>query len=380
MLPPSKLPEVGTTIFTEMSRLAVAHDAINLSQGFPDFPVDQQLKALHAHYVTADHNQYAPMTGVAELRQAIARKKALCYGRTLDPDTEITITTGATEAIYSAISAFVHPGDEVIVFEPAYDSYQPAIRVNGGVIVPIRLRSPNYRIDWNEVRDRISPRTRMIMINTPHNPTGTVLEAEDLEMLAEITRETDILVLADEVYQHLIYDGKRHESVLRYPELYRRAIVTMSFGKTFHATGWRVGYAIAPPAISAELRKVHQFNTFSIHRPVQHALAEYLEVPERYQTLPDFYQRKRDFFLAAMADTPFDFLPCSGTYFVLASYCRISALGDRAFARWLTREKGVAVIPISSFYSDATDEQIVRFCFAKQEATLSAAAERLRNC
>ena len=375
----SKLPAVGTTIFTEMSRLAAECGAINLSQGFPNYGADPELRKLVGKYVEAGHNQYAPMTGLVELREAIARKKEGLYGYRPDADTEITITSGATEAIYSAVSALVHAGDEVIVFEPAYDSYRPALEVNGAVPIPIRLRGPDYRIDWTEVRASISPRTRMIMINTPHNPTGTVLDAADMEALREVTEGTDILLLSDEVYQHIIFDGRRHESVLRYPELYRRSIVTMSFGKTFHVTGWRIGYAIAPAEITAEIRKVHQFNTFSINRPLQHALAEYLEMPERYLGLADFFQRKRDLFLEVMAGTGFDFLPCRGTYFALASYGRLSDEGDQAFARRLTRERGVAVIPVSSFYSDGTDERVVRFCFAKKEETLLAAAERLRR-
>ena len=375
----SKLPAVGTTIFTEMSRLAAECGAINLSQGFPNYGADPELRKLVGKYVEAGHNQYAPMTGLVELREAIARKKEGLYGYRPEADTEITITSGATEAIYSAVSALVHAGDEVIVFEPAYDSYRPALEVNGAVPIPIRLRGPDYRIDWTEVRARISPRTRMIMINTPHNPTGTVLDAADMEALREVTEGTDILLLSDEVYQHIIFDGRRHESVLRYPELYRRSIVTMSFGKTFHVTGWRIGYAIAPAEITAEIRKVHQFNTFSINRPLQHALAEYLEMPERYLGLADFFQRKRDLFLEVMAGTGFDFLPCRGTYFALASYGRLSDEGDQAFARRLTRERGVAVIPVSSFYSDGTDERVVRFCFAKKEETLLAAAERLRR-
>jgi len=375
---PSKLPKVGTTIFTQMSQLATKTGAINLSQGFPNFEVDQRLKDLINHYVQAGHNQYAPMTGVPELRQAIARKKQILYGYQPNPDTEITITNGATEAIFSTITALIHPGDEVIVFEPAYDSYVPAIEVNGGVAVAVRLKSPDYRINWNQVKDLINPNTRLIMVNTPHNPTGTVLDRADMEALQELTRDTDILVLSDEVYQHLFYDGRRHESVLRYPELYQRSIVTMSFGKTFHATGWRIGYAIAPQAITAELRKVHQFNTFSINRPLQHALADYLAEPKHYHSLPAFYQRKRDLFLEAMAATPFEFLDCAGTYFALARYHQISDLGDQEFARWLTQEKGVAVIPVSAFYSDGTDEGIVRFCFAKTEEVLLAAAEKLR--
>ncbi|TXF90116.1 aminotransferase class I/II-fold pyridoxal phosphate-dependent enzyme [Neolewinella aurantiaca] len=374
----SKLPHIPTTIFTVMSRLAAECGAINLSQGSPDFEVDQELKDLVNHYVQAGYNQYAPMTGVKALREAIAAKKQRLYGCHLDPDTEITVTNGATEAIFSAISSLVHPGDEVIVFEPAYDNYVPTIRLNGGVVIPLRLKSPDYRIDWDEVRSSLSPSTRMIMINTPHNPSGTSLRPEDMAALQEIVADSNILILSDEVYQHLVYDGRQHESILRYPELYRRAIVTMSFGKTFHATGWRAGYAIAPPEITAEIRKVHQFNTFSINRPLQHALADYLAEPAHYLSLPGFFQRKRDLFLSAMAGTPFEFLDCAGTYFALASYQRISEKGDQEFARWLTREKGVAVIPISSFYTDGTDERIVRFCFAKTDEALLAAAEKLR--
>ena len=373
----SKLPAVGTTIFTQMSQLANRHDAINLSQGFPDFEVDQLLKDRINHYVQAGFNQYAPMTGVVELREAIAKKKQLLYGCTLDPTTEITITNGATEAIFSAITALIHPRDEVIIFEPAYDCYLPTIQLNGGVPVPVRLKSPNYKIDWEQVKGLVTPRTRMIMINSPHNPTGTVLDLQDIENLREVVKGTGIMILSDEVYQHLIFDGLNHESILRYPDLSERAIITMSFGKTFHATGWRIGYAIAPPNITAEIRKVHQFNTFSINRPLQHALADYLMEPERYLSLPHFYQRKRDLFNKAMSHTDFEFLPCAGTYFMLASYQRISDSGDQDFARWLTTEKGVAVIPISSFYSDGTDERIVRFCFAKSDGVLLTAAGRL---
>lgn len=373
----SKLPDVGTTIFTTMSQLAAQTGAINLSQGFPDFPVDSALKDLVDVHVQRGNNQYAPMAGLLELRTAIALKKELLYGVQLDPHTEITITNGATEAIFSSITALIHPGDEVIVFEPAYDCYLPAIRLAGGIPVPIKLSSPDYRIDWQEVRGRWTPKTRLVMINTPHNPTGTVLEASDLEALQALLAGSNTFVLADEVYQHLIFDGRRHESVLRYPDLYARSIVTMSFGKTFHATGWRVGYAIAPAEITAEIRKVHQFNTFSISRPLQHALADYLADADRYLSLPDFYQRKRDLFLEALAPSPFKPLPSAGTYFSLARYQGISDLSDQAFARWLTREIGVAVIPMSSFYSDGTDERIIRFCFAKQDATLAAAAKRL---
>ncbi len=370
----SKLPEVGTTIFTIMSKMAADHGAINLSQGFPNFEVDPILKDLVNHYIQSDHNQYAPMVGIPELRQAIAKKKALLYGRDIDPDQEITITNGATEAIYSAISALVRSGDEVIIFEPAYDSYVPAIQVNSGVPRPIRLKSPDYKIDWEEVRRTVNERTKLIIFNTPHNPTGSIWSHEDIEELRAITKGTDIFVLSDEVYQHLIYDGAQHESVLRYDDLYRRSIVAMSFGKTFHATGWRIGYVIAPPDITSEIRKVHQFNTFSINRPLQHALADYLNVPERYLSLNEFFQSKRDLFVDAIKDSRFKLLPCRGTYFMLASYQGISDQDDQSFARWMTKSCGVAVIPISSFYTDDTDEHIIRFCFAKTNDLLLEAA------
>lgn len=375
----SKLPDVGTTIFTIMSKMAADHGAINLSQGFPNFSVDPILKDLVDHYIKTDHNQYAPMTGIPELRAAIATKKKLLYGRDLDPDQEITITNGATEAIYSAISALIRSGDQVIIFEPAYDSYVPAIQVNGGIAKPIRLRSPDYKIDWVEVRRTVNDRTRMIIFNTPHNPTGSIWSREDIEELRDITKGTDIFVLSDEVYQHLIYDGAQHESVLRYDDLYQRSIVAMSFGKTFHATGWRIGYVIAPATISTEIRKVHQFNTFSINRPLQHALADYLSVPDRYLNLNDFFQKKRDLFIDAIRDSRFKLLPCRGTYFMLASYQDISDKDDQSFARWMTKECGVAVIPISSFYTDDTDEHIIRFCFAKTDDLLLQAAALIKE-
>lgn len=375
----SKLPDVGTTIFTIMSKLAAEHGAINLSQGFPDFKVDQQLKDLINHYVQHDFNQYAPMTGVPALRNALEKKISLLYKRTVHCDKEITITNGATEGIYSAISAFISPGDEVITFEPAYDSYVPAIQVNGGINIPVRMKAPDYKINWEEVAQKITPRTKMIMINTPHNPTGSILKKEDLEALQKLTKDTNILILSDEVYQHLVYDGARHESILLYNDLYQRSIVTMSFGKTFHATGWRIGYVIAPPKLSVEIRKVHQFNTFSINRPLQHALADYLLEPEHYLSLPAFFQKKRDLFKDAIKESKFDLLPCHGTYFMLASYKGLSELSDQDFARWMTTEKGVAVIPISSFYSDQTDEKIIRFCFAKSDHLLLDAAELINK-
>lgn len=375
----SKLPDVGTTIFTIMSKMAADHGAINLSQGFPNFEVDPILKDLVDHYIKTDHNQYAPMTGIPELRKAIADKKKLLYDIDLDADQEITITNGATEAIYSTISALISSGDEVIVFEPAYDSYVPAIQVNNGITRPIRLKSPNYKIDWAEVRRTVTDRTRMFIFNTPHNPTGSIWSEEDIQELRAITKDTDIFVLSDEVYQHLIYDGAQHESVLRYDDLYQRSIVAMSFGKTFHATGWRIGYVIAPPLISSEIRKVHQFNTFSINRPLQHALADYLSIPDRYLSLNMFFQKKRDLFIDAIKDSRFKLLPCHGTYFILASYQDISDKDDQSFARWMTKERGVAVIPISSFYTDDTDEQIIRFCFAKTDDLLLRAASLINE-
>jgi len=375
----SKLPEVGTTIFTVMSRMAHKHGAINLSQGFPDFPVAQQLKDLINKYVQQDYNQYAPMAGVLELRAAIGQKVELLYNRKLSIEDDITITNGATEGLYSAISAFISAGDEVITFEPAYDSYAPAIQVNGGINIPIRLSTPNYKIDWDEVADQISPKTKMIIINNPHNPTGTVLSRTDLSHLIEITKNTDIIILSDEVYQHLTYDGHRHESVLRYPKLAERSIITMSFGKTFHATGWRIGYAVAPKLLTAELRKVHQFNTFSINTPLQYALAEYLREPKHYLKLAQFFQAKRDLFQESISSSRFNILPCQGSYFMLASYRRISGMSDQEFARWMTREKEVAVIPISSFYTDDTDQSVIRFCFAKSDELLLRAAELINK-
>ena len=371
----SKLPNVGTTIFTIMSALAQEHNAINLSQGFPDFDVDQKLKDLINYYVQNGYNQYAPMSGVLELRRAIRNKKQLLYGIDLNPESEITITNGATEAIFSTITALVNKGDEVIIFEPAYDCYVPAIELCGGIPVPIKYTFPSFTIDWNEVEHAITSKTRMIIINTPHNPSGSVLNKEDIATLEHLTDKTNILVLSDEVYQHLIYDGLRHESVFYYPNLYSRSIISMSFGKTFHATGWRIGYVIAPPELTSEIRKVHQYNTFSINRPLQHALAQYLEDPEHFLTLPSFYQEKRDLFTSLISDSKFDLLPCNGTYFMLASFDRISKLPDQDFARWLTKTHGVAVIPMSSFYSNQTDNKIIRFCFAKKEETLITASE-----
>jgi len=375
----SKLPNVGTTIFTTMSALAHEHGAINLSQGFPNYEIDLILKDLVEYHVKKGHNQYAPMSGIPLLRRRISNKIKRTYGVKVDPDLEITITNGATEALYSSIAAFIRLGDEVIIFEPAYDSYRPAIEVHGGIVVPIKMLAPDYKMDWEAVGDKISDRTKMIIVNSPHNPTGSIWGEEDIKELERLTSGKDIVVLSDEVYQHLTYDGFKHHSVLQHPELRKRSLVAMSFGKTFHATGWRIGYCIAPPELTKEMRKVHQFNTFSINAPMQYALADYLEVPERYESLPVFFEAKRNLFIESLDKSKLELLDCKGTYFILAKYEAIRSLSDVEMAKWLTTEIGVAVIPISVFYSDGTDERIVRFCFAKKEETLIAAAGKLCN-
>lgn len=373
----SKLPNVGTTIFTVMSALAQKHQAVNLSQGFPDFEPDPVLVEKVAYYLKKGYHQYAHMAGILPLREAIAQKTEHCYGAKLDPETEITLTSGGTEALFSAISAVVRSADEVIVLEPCYDSYIPAIELNGGKVVPISLRFPDFSVDWTEVEAKINSRTRLIIINSPHNPTGSVLRQADLETLGKIIEKyPDLYVLSDEVYEHIIF-GQRHESVLRYENLRSRSFVVSSFGKTYHVTGWKLGYCVAPPALSKEFRKVHQFLTFSSHTPTQWALADYLQEKERYETLPDFYEQKRNFFRKILEKTPFDLLPCEGTYFQLASFRQISQQSDTAFAEYLVKEIGVAVVPISGFYSQNTDNQVVRFCFAKKQETLEQAGERL---
>ena len=373
----SRFPQMGTTIFTVMSRLAAECGAVNLSQGFPDFQAEPALfDAMHRHML-AGRNQYAPMAGMPELRQAIVDKVAALYGPRYDVESEVTVTAGATQAIFTAIAAFVRPGDEVIVFEPVYDSYVPAIETVGGRAVYAQLRFPDYQPDWEQVAGLISPRTRMIIVNSPHNPTGSVNATVSLEKLAKLVRGTDIVILSDEVYEHIIFDGEKHASLCGDPELAERSIVVSSFGKTYHITGWKIGYVVAPAALMAEFRKVHQFNVFTVHAPSQLAIAEYMQDARRHLDLASFYQQKRDFFRELLAATPFELLPCHGTYFQLARYDRISDRPDREFAEWLTREVGVAVIPISVFYADGRDDRVVRFCFAKQEATLRAASERL---
>jgi methionine aminotransferase len=375
----SKHPAIGTTIFTVMSKLAAECGAVNLSQGFPDFQAEPALfDAVHRHML-AGRNQYAPMTGVPELRQAIVDKVAALYGPKFDVESEVTVTAGATQAIFTAIAAFVRPGDEVIVFEPVYDSYVPAIETVGGRAVFAQLKFPDYAPDWAQVAQLISPKTRLIIINSPHNPTGSLLTAVDLEKLANLLRGTDIVVLSDEVYEHILFDGEQHASLCAHAELAQRSIVVSSFGKTYHITGWKIGYVVGPADLMAEFRKVHQFNVFTVHTPSQLALAEYMQDASRHLGLAAFYQEKRDFFRELMAATPFKLLPCRGTYFQLASYAGLSELPDRAFAEWMTREVGVAVIPVSVFYANGRDDQVVRFCFAKQESTLRAAAERLHQ-
>jgi len=373
----SRFPDMGTTIFTVMSRLAAECVAVNLSQGFPDFQAEPALfDAVHRHML-AGRNQYAPMAGMPELRQAIVDKVAALYGVRYDVESEVTVTAGATQAIFTTIAAFVRPGDEVIVFEPVYDSYVPAIETVGGTAVYAQLSFPDYVPDWDQVAQLVTPKTRMIIVNSPHNPTGSLLSTVDREKLAKLIAGTNIVVLSDEVYEHILFDGEPHASLCAHPELAARSIVVSSFGKTYHITGWKIGYVVGPAALMAEFRKVHQFNVFTVHTPSQLGLAEYMQDADRHLRLAAFYQEKRDFFRELLAATPFELLPCRGTYFQLARYDRISDLPDREFAEWMTREVGVAVIPVSVFYADGRDDRVVRFCFAKQESTLKAAAERL---
>ena len=374
----TKLPKVGTTIFSVMSQLATQHKAINLGQGFPDFDGPQALRDALAAAMNSGKNQYAPMTGVPKLREQIALKTEKLYGRKVSADTEITVTSGATEALFAAIAAVVHTGEEVIVLDPCYDSYEPAIELAGGHAVHIPLRLPDFSVDWQRVKDAVTPRTRMILINSPHNPSGAVLEAPDLETLAGIVRGTEIFVLSDEVYEHIIFDGLAHQSVLRHEELAARSFVISSFGKTYHCTGWKVGYCIAPPQLSAEFRKVHQYLTFCTFSPAQWAFADMLESdPQHYLDLPAFYQAKRDHFRQLLAPSKFKLLPVKGAYFQLVDYSALKATDDLNFCEWLVREAGVAAIPVSAFYETPPDARLVRLCFAKSEATLAAAAERL---
>ena len=375
----TKLPDVGTTIFTVMSQLAASHDAVNLGQGFPDFDGPQALRDALTAAMNSGKNQYAPATGWPALRQQIARKSESLYGCRVDADTDVTVTSGATEAIFAAIAAVVRRGDEVIMLDPCYDCYEPAVELNGGVAVHVGLNPEDFSVDWQRVRDAISPRTRLIIVNSPHNPSGAVFAPGDLDSLAAITRDTDILVLSDEVYEHIVFDGLEHQSVLRHEELAARSFVISSFGKTYHCTGWKIGYCIAPRALSAELRKVHQYLTFCTFTPAQVALAEILEKqPEHYLQLPAFYQARREFFRELLAATRFRLLPVSGAYFQLVDYSAISDKDDFGFCEWLVANAGVAAIPVSAFYeSPPPDLRLIRFCFAKSDDILRTAAQRM---
>lgn len=371
----SKLPDIGTTIFTVMSGLAREHNAINLSQGFPDFETDALLLELAQKYTASSFNQYAPMPGAQPLREQIAALMQNCYGAMYHPDTEITVTAGATQGIYTAIAAFIGKGDEVIVFEPAYDCYIPAIEVHGGIARPIALDYPGFTINWQRVKETINERTRMILINSPHNPSGTTLSANDLLELEKLVRDTDILVVSDEVYEHMVFDGQPHQSVARYKSLAAQSFLVSSFGKTVHATGWKIGYVAAPKELMAEFRKVHQYLVFSVNHPFQMALADYLKDESHYKGLHAFYQAKRDYFRSLISGSRFGLEPCTGTYFQLLSYSAISDEADTDLAIRLTKEKGLASIPLSVFYSDKRQQQLLRFCFAKKEETLRKAAE-----
>lgn len=381
-VPPSRLPRVGTTIFTVMSALAQEHGAVNLGQGFPDFECDPRLVDAVTQAMQAGHNQYPPMAGVPVLREAVAAKIAALYGHRYDPGSEITITAGATQAILTAILALVHPGDEVIVLEPCYDSYAPNIELAGGRVRRVPLTPGRFRPDFDRIAAALGPRTRAILVNTPHNPSATVWTAGEMQRLADLLRPTDVIVIADEVYEHMVFDGQTHQSVARHAELAARSVIVSSFGKTFHVTGWKVGYAAAPAELMAEFRKVHQFNVFTVNTPVQHALAAYLGDPRPYLDLPDFYARKRDRFRAGLADTGLALLPSEGSYFQCVGYGGLAAHRARSeaeFCRWLTTEAGVAAIPLSAFYDAGFEQRIVRFCFAKREGTLDAALQRLRT-
>lgn len=375
----SKLPNVGTTIFTVMSGLAQKHNAINLSQGFPDFDCAKELRDLVTRYINAGLNQYPPMAGVPRLRERVAEKAATLYGARYDPEHEVTIVPGATYGIFTAVTTLVRPGDEVILFEPAYDSYAPSVEVNGGVPVYVQLRYPDYSIDWQQLQRAITPKTRAIIVNTPNNPTATVLSGEDLRMLESLLRDTGVVVISDEVYEHIVFDGHRHQSMASFPGLAERSFVVSSFGKTYHITGWKMGYVLAPKELTAEFRKVHQFNAFVSNGPLQHALAEFMEEPRHYQSLAGFYQKKRDFFLAGLQGSRFKPLPSRGTFFQNLAYDAISDEKDTDLAIRLTKEKGVASIPVSVFYREPPAHRVLRFCFAKSEETLARGAEILRR-
>jgi methionine aminotransferase len=375
----SKLPTVGTTIFTVMSKLAAEHGAINLGQGFPGFMMDHKLIDLVAFFMKQGFNQYAPMPGVQRLREVISNKMLTTYGKKFNPETEVTITSGGTQALFTAITALVHQDDEVILFSPAYDCYAPAVEVNGGKCVWVELQWPDYRINWDHVRKLVNHKTRMILINTPHNPTGAIFQNEDMLQLSQITKGTDIIVLSDEVYEHIVFDQHEHQSVARFPELADRSLIVYSFGKTFHATGWKMGYICGPENLMKEYRKVHQYNVFSCNTPIQFALAEYMEDAQTYGQLPSFYQKKRDLFLELIQGSSFKVIPSAGTYFQLLSYESISKERDTDFAIRLTKEHGITGIPCSVFYPDHQDHKVLRFCFAKEDDELIRAAAIIKS-
>lgn len=376
----SRLPRVGTTIFTVMSALAQQHNAVNLGQGFPDFDCDPQLLDAVNAAMRRGLNQYPPMAGVLPLREAVAAKLERLYGHAYDPGTEITITAGATQAILTCILAIVHPGDEVVVLDPSYDSYEPNIELAGGRAVHVPLTPRSFRPDFDRIAAALTPRTRAIVINTPHNPSATIWTAGDMQRLTELLRPTNVIVIADEVYEHMVFDGQQHESVSRHPELAARSFVVSSFGKTYHVTGWKVGHVAAPAPLTAEFRKVHQFNVFSVNTPVQHGLADYMADPTPYLELSAFYQRKRDLFRAGLASTRLQLLPTTGSYFQSVDYSAVSDLPEEAFCRWLTAEVGVAAIPLSAFYPGGCEQKLARFCFAKKDETLDLALTRLNAC
>lgn len=373
----SKLPQTPVTIFTIMSALANEVGAINLSQGFPDYDCSTELVALVNQAMLKGNNQYAPMPGLMALRERISEKTEKLYGAKYNPDTEITITAGGTQAIFTAISAVIHPNDEVIVFEPAYDCYAPAVKLNGGIVKSLELHPPDYKIQWDMVRKLITNKTRMIILNSPHNPTATILDEDDITQLKSIVKDSDILILSDEVYEHLVFDGQKHLSMALYPELMERSFIIASFGKLFHTTGWKTGYCMAPAYLTHEFRKIHQFNVFSVNTPVQVAAATYLKNERHYLSLPEFFQQKRDYFKKGLAATKFELLPCKGSYFQSVTYKNIADEKDADFAIRLTKEIGVASIPVSAFYSRGTDHQVLRFCFAKKQETLDKAVNKL---
>lgn len=388
---PSRLPNVGTTVFTVMSALAAEHQAINLGQGFPDFACDRKLIEAVNEAMLADHNQYPPMIGIPVLRQGISQKIQNLYGHQYDPDSEITITAGGTQGILTAVLACVSPGDEVIIIEPAYDSYRPSIELAGGIVKAISLQAvrdgngqvSSYEIPWDALANSINSKTRLIMMNTPHNPTGMVWNAADLDRLALVVKDSKALILSDEVYEHMVYDGAKHHSVASHPALAARSFLISSFGKTYHVTGWKVGYVAAPASLSKEFRKVHQFNVFTVNTPMQYGLASYLSEASHYLNLPQFYQAKRDFFRSGLESTGFKLLPTPGTYFQCVDYSKLqisqAQLNEADFCQWLTKEIGVAAIPVSAFYERPTESGVIRFCFAKQEKTLANALERLQK-